>query len=331
MDAVMEPLPPFSEVHPRLSRAKQSRVNGARSRGPKTPEGKAVSARNATRHGFSSPNAIVLEGEDPQAFNQVQQDLLNAWAPDCPDGCQLVRRLAVAYLHRDRADRMQVALFATGADGMLKDPRQFELMQRYANAADRAIRRWREALVELRRRPLQGLLLTGDLAEVIPFDGTGEGVAPQEEILRNEPDTVPEAGQGAAGPVPEMPPNEPEARGFAGVSPASAPVPGGAGAVPERRRNEPDEPAAAANSNIPSPAELARWHAEIDLAERDGRTQDATRLLCAYLRLVRPQQQCGQRPPGSGAAPGQRPGAGPFSAGIRARPGSAGTGPGPAR
>ena len=39
-----------------------SRANGARSRGPKTPEGKARSARNSLNHGLLA-RAILLEGE----------------------------------------------------------------------------------------------------------------------------------------------------------------------------------------------------------------------------------------------------------------------------
>ena len=45
------------------ARAAASRRNGARSRGPKTPEGKARSAQNALKHGMRAQKCIVLPGE----------------------------------------------------------------------------------------------------------------------------------------------------------------------------------------------------------------------------------------------------------------------------
>jgi len=47
--------------------------NAARSTGPRTPEGKAVSARNATRHGLTS-GFRILPSEDPEAYHQLLAD-----------------------------------------------------------------------------------------------------------------------------------------------------------------------------------------------------------------------------------------------------------------
>jgi len=57
-----------------------SRANGARSRGPKTPEGKARSARNATRHGLLA-HVIVLEEEPEEAFKQLCREYAARFGP----------------------------------------------------------------------------------------------------------------------------------------------------------------------------------------------------------------------------------------------------------
>ena len=56
-----------------------NRANGARSRGPKTPEGKARAARNSTRHGLLA-RSILREGESRDRFDHLLH-LLNSSAP----------------------------------------------------------------------------------------------------------------------------------------------------------------------------------------------------------------------------------------------------------
>ena len=49
-----------------------NRVNALKSTGPKTAKGKAVSSRNATKHGLTAQSAVVLE-EDPQEFEEFAE------------------------------------------------------------------------------------------------------------------------------------------------------------------------------------------------------------------------------------------------------------------
>ena len=53
-------------------RAEASRRNGAKSCGPKTPEGKARSAQNALKHGFRAQKHMVLPGEDAAEFAALE-------------------------------------------------------------------------------------------------------------------------------------------------------------------------------------------------------------------------------------------------------------------
>jgi hypothetical protein len=50
------------------ARAEASRKNGAKSRGPRTPDGKARASRNALKHGMRAEQHVVVEGESAEAF-----------------------------------------------------------------------------------------------------------------------------------------------------------------------------------------------------------------------------------------------------------------------
>lgn len=54
-----------------MTRSEQPRINGSRSRGPVTPEGKARSSRNATKHGAYAGHSVLLKNEDRAAFNNI--------------------------------------------------------------------------------------------------------------------------------------------------------------------------------------------------------------------------------------------------------------------
>lgn len=77
-----------------LSRSEQARINGAKSRGPKTPEGKARSSMNALKHGFYSKHPIRLFFEDPEEIEQIQQDCIAQFRPGTQYEHRLVEHIA---------------------------------------------------------------------------------------------------------------------------------------------------------------------------------------------------------------------------------------------
>jgi hypothetical protein len=94
------------------ARAAASRRNGARSRGPKTPEGKARSAQNALKHGMRAQKCIVLPGERASAFEAFEAALLEDLAPEGALQAMLAQRVVAASWRLARAERLEAELFA---------------------------------------------------------------------------------------------------------------------------------------------------------------------------------------------------------------------------
>jgi hypothetical protein len=93
-------------------RAEASRRNGAKSCGPKTPEGKARSAQNALKHGFRAQKHMVLPGEDAAELAALEAALIEELAPVGALQAALAQRVVSAVWRLSRAERLEAELFA---------------------------------------------------------------------------------------------------------------------------------------------------------------------------------------------------------------------------
>ena len=97
------------------ARAEASRRNGAKSRGPKTEEGRARSAQNALKHGMRAQKHLVLPDEDGAEFAALETALVAELAPVGALQTVLARRVAVAAWRLARADPSRPSCSRSGA------------------------------------------------------------------------------------------------------------------------------------------------------------------------------------------------------------------------
>jgi len=93
-----------------------NRRNAQHSTGPKTPEGKAASKRNATKHGLLA-NDAVLAAESMPDFEQLLSAFLDEYRPTSATERSLVRQMANAEWRLRRHTRIESGVW----NGLLKD------------------------------------------------------------------------------------------------------------------------------------------------------------------------------------------------------------------
>ena len=88
--------------HTSPRKAAASRANGAKSRGPKTPAGKARSSQNSVIHGLLR-TSIVLTEESQDLFDLFQSEIVDEFQPATPFESMLVNLMASARWRSFRA------------------------------------------------------------------------------------------------------------------------------------------------------------------------------------------------------------------------------------
>ena len=147
-----------------LRRTLASRANGARSRGPKTPQGKERSAQNASRHGLLA-RCIVLQTESTAAFQAIMTEYIRRFQPADDVEMALVEEMAAAFWRQRRCWAIETRLFdnaietdlaadsigrIAGAFSTLADAPSLALTHRYETRLHNMYQRALRSLVLLR-------------------------------------------------------------------------------------------------------------------------------------------------------------------------------------
>jgi hypothetical protein len=258
------------------ARAAASRKNGAKSRGPKSPEGKARSARNALKHGLRAEKYLVLLHEDGGEFARLEAALVAELAPEGALQSVLARRVARAAWRLIRADRLEAEVFAERSYGaaspglaLIRDgngTRSIETLLRYRGAAmaelTRALRTLKALQAEARAHAAAGVeapVRPRAVAPVAPAVRLGRSSAPRKKP--NEPKSRGNPGDPAR-PGDRSNPGRVSDPSPARISPLPPPMPGASARraqpiEPETRHPGGSAPPAMSNEARPAQSRLA--------------------------------------------------------------------------
>ncbi|HXK06755.1 MAG TPA: hypothetical protein VMS37_30450 [Verrucomicrobiae bacterium] len=169
-----------------------NRANGARSRGPKTPEGKARSSQNATRHGLRS-KSVLMRNEDPEALQRLLDMYVSRLGPLGTAEMSLVEEMVAASWRHRRSlslerDTLELEMQNHSGDAIDRLVQSFvaqlprlQLLHRYQAHSNIAFTRALSALVLLRRPP------TGMDGRLSPSAHPAQPGADLKRAVPNEP------------------------------------------------------------------------------------------------------------------------------------------------
>jgi len=103
-----------------------SRANGAKSHGPKTPEGKEKSSRNSLDHGFTSKKTVVLQCENEDDFQTMLGYYADTYRPGSPVEEDLVAEMVASRWRMQRLRMIETALMDSEMD---REPPQPETQE----------------------------------------------------------------------------------------------------------------------------------------------------------------------------------------------------------
>jgi hypothetical protein len=180
------------------ARSKRSRVNGARSHGPITEQGKQISSRNAAKHGLYSKN-ILSVNENEQEFIDLRQTLAGSLHPQNEAEEILISRLATAHWRLNRFLNMEAeiidASFQQGENAetlLTANARPLNLLLRYISSAEREISRVLKDLKDHRKLTEQSPSLPKNKKSMKSAETNPRNAAPRESATTPaDPDQAP--------------------------------------------------------------------------------------------------------------------------------------------
>jgi hypothetical protein len=90
-------------------KSETARINGAKSHGPVTPEGKARSSANSRRHGLTA--SVLIDGESDEHFQLLLADFMDQFQPQTGVETDLVEVMAIARWRLRRLLAIETNLF----------------------------------------------------------------------------------------------------------------------------------------------------------------------------------------------------------------------------
>lgn len=118
-----------------------NRANAQLSTGPRTPQGKAVSAQNAVAHGLAASRFALMPNEDPGEFAQLMENFRAEFKPQTAHEDFLVETMGKARWKMLRVERLEEAAFGRIFDGAgAPDVRMLETIESNHNPLDKLAR-----------------------------------------------------------------------------------------------------------------------------------------------------------------------------------------------
>ena len=113
----VETIPP-----PNPNRQRAGSQNGKLGANKKTPEGRAVSSKNATKHGLTAKQFNILSCETPQGYALFEYRQMEALRPRDYHEHLLVKKLVDARWAIERGEHMQIAALNRQCDKLRRQP-----------------------------------------------------------------------------------------------------------------------------------------------------------------------------------------------------------------
>ncbi|MBV6433154.1 MAG: hypothetical protein IANPNBLG_03325 [Bryobacteraceae bacterium] len=148
------PMPTISQAH-----SDAARINGARSHGPISPEGKARSSQNGRTHGFTASRIVFKSPEEQADYDALVRDYTAHLKPNGPIELDIFHQLIHAAWRLRNLALADAQLYekASGDPLLSEDPeieKRAALLHRYRTTAERAYSRALNQLKSLQNNRL---------------------------------------------------------------------------------------------------------------------------------------------------------------------------------